>query len=472
MKKTKIIATIWPASDTKEKIKWLYDAWVNVIRFNFSHANYQYFEEIIKTIKDLNASKETKLSFLLDTKGPEIRTKNTEEVVYLEKDEEFILTTLANEDNIDTQWKKVIVADYEEIISDLDIWNLIILDDWLLKVEVIWKNPWELICKALNSHKIWARRHINLPWVKINLPWVTKRDKKDIEFWIKHNFDFIALSFVRNKNNILELRKILEENNSKNIKIISKIESEEAIENIDEIIEFSDWIMIARWDLWVELPAESLPVFQKMIAEKCKIAWKFFIIATQMLESMIVNRVPTRAEVNDIFYACEQKTDCTMLSWETAAWKYPIEAAQNMTRILKFAESSINYNHDYFLRDLWDDEYRKQMVKQAIILSEKIEASAILIFTNTWFMAKTTAAFRPKLPVFAFSFKKSALCSLNILFWINPIKIEKKSHEENVANWINKLLKNNLISYWDKVIVIYDREEEKKFIPSIEIREV
>ncbi len=471
MKKTKIIATIWPATDSREKIKALYEAWVNVIRFNFSHWNYKYFEEIIKIIKELNKSWETRLSFLLDTKWPEIRTKDTEKVVYLEEGEEFIFTTLSNEDNIDIGGKNVIVADYEEIVSDLNIWNIIVLDDGLLRVEVIEKNTWELICKALNSHKISARRHINLPWIKINLPWITKKDKEDISFWIEHNFDFIALSFVRNKKNILELKNFLKEKKA-NIKIISKIESEQAIENIDDIIEFSDWIMIARGDLWVELPAESLPVFQKTIAKKCRIAWKFFIVATQMLESMIINRVPTRAEVNDIFYACEQEADCTMLSGETAAWKYPIESVEHMTKIIKFAESSIEYKHDYFFRNLWDDDYRKQMVKSAVLLSEEISASAILVFTDTGFMAKTISAFRPKLPVFAFSFEKKTLCFLNILFGIISLKLEKKSNIENVQNWLKLLKEKNLITPWDRLIVIYDRKEGDIFIPSIEIREI
>ncbi len=472
MKKTKIIATIWPASDTKEKIKALYDAWVNIIRFNFSHANYKYFEEILENVKELNKKWETNLSILLDTKWPEIRTKDTDEVVYLEKDEEFILTTLSNEENIDSEWKKVIVADYEKIVSDLDLGNLIVLDDGLLKVEVVWKRTWELICKALNSHKISARRHINLPWIKINLPWITSKDKEDIEFWIKHNFNFIALSFVRNKENILELKNFLKEKNANNIKIISKIESEEAIENIDDIIEYSDWIMIARGDLWVELPAESLPVFQKMIAKKCMIAWKFFIVATQMLESMIVNRVPTRAEVNDIFYACEQQADCTMLSWETAAWKYPVEAVEYMTKVIKFAESSIEYKHDYFFRNLWDDDYRKKMVKSAVLLSEEIWASYILVFTHTWFMAKTISAFRPKLWVFAFTFSDETLKSLNILFWIKPIKIDKKSNLENVWNWIKILKEKNLITSGDRLIIIYDKKDNNEIIPTIEILEI
>ena len=210
-----------------------------------------------------------------------------------------------------------------------------------------------------------------------------------IAFAVEKWTDFIALSFVRNKWNIDELRKYLKELNAPaNIQIISKIENQESLDNLDEIIESSDWIMIARGDLWAEVPFETLPVIQKMIADKCKKQWVFFIIATQMLESMIDNPIPTRAEVTDIFNAAMQKADCTMLSWETAAWKYPIEAVETMTNILKYSETQIIYKHDYFTKDLWIHENRKQLIKNAIYTAENINAKAMIFFTKSWFMAK------------------------------------------------------------------------------------
>ncbi len=450
LKKTKIIATQWPATAWKEKLKALYDAWANIIRFNFSHVNYDFFLENITAIKELNESWETNLSMLLDTKGPEIRTKKTDETVYLEKWEKFMLTSLDREDNIDKKWMKLIVCNYEYIVVDLEVGSIVDIDSWLLKAKVIEKNKWELICEALNSHKVTSLRHLNLPWTKVRLPWITESDKKDILFWIENNYDFIALSFVRNKLNIQELRDFLKENNWEWMKIISKIESEEALENIDEIIENSDWIMIARGDLWVEIPFETLPMVQKTIADKCKDAWKFFIVATQMLESMIVNPIPTRAEVTDIFNACMQKADCTMLSWETAAWDYPIQAVKEMKRILKVTESQINYKHNYFSRDLWKDNYKKLLIKNAIYTAEDLEVKAIVVFTNTGFVAKTAAAFRPNLPIFAFTNTQKVKRSLNINFWLKNFVIEKKTNEENIESAKKILLEKDLVKSLSK----------------------
>lgn len=472
LKKTKIIATQGPATAWREKLKELYDAWVNIIRFNFSHVNYDFFQENINAIKDLNNTWETNLSMLLDTKWPEIRTKKTDEIVYLEKGEKFMLTSLSREDNIDKKAMKLVVCNYEYIVPDLEIWSLVDIDSWLLKARVIDKNEWELICEALNSHRITSLRHLNLPWTKIKLPGITDSDKDDIEFWIKNDYDFIALSFVRNKSNIEELRDFLKQKGWESIKIISKIESQEALENIDEIIEGSDGIMIARWDLWVEIPFETLPMVQKMIADKSKAAWKFFIVATQMLESMIINPIPTRAEVTDIFNACMQKADATMLSGETAAWNYPISAALEMKKIIKATESQITYKHDYFSRDLWIHNHKKLLVKDSIYTAEDLWAKAIMVFTNSWFMAKTASAFRPNLPVFAFSFDEKVRKSLNICFGLKNFVIEKKSNDETVDT-ATKLLKEKwLLENGDKFLVIYDKIIWDKTVPTIQIREV
>jgi len=469
LKRTKIIATQWPATFWKEKLKWLYNAWVNVVRFNFSHANYEVFSENMANIKELNESWNTNLSTLLDTKWPEIRTKTTNEILDIQVWEEFYITSLDKEKNIDKQNTKLLVCDYEYIVLDVEIWKIIDIDSWLLKAEVIWKDNSKLICKALNWHKVTSKRHINLPWTKIKLPWITEEDKKDILFWIKQGFDFIALSFVRNKENLSDLKIFLKENNAWFIKIISKIESEEALENIDEIIEKSHWIMIARWDLWSEIPFETLPMVQKMIAEKCKTAWKFFIVATQMLETMITNPIPTRAEVTDIFNAAIQEADATMLSWETAAWSYPIESVIEMSKILNFTESQIKYNHSHFTRDIWKENDKKMLIKNAINLSEDLKVKAMLVFTNNWFVATTAAAFRPNVPVFTFSFDEKTRKSLNIYFWLTNFVIEKWENDTNIKNAIEKLIDKWLILFWDKIIVIFDKQLNDKIIPTIEV---
>lgn len=471
-KRTKIIATQWPATNSEEKLKALYNAWANVIRFNFSHANYDIFSQTLDILKELNDSWETNLSLLLDTKGPEIRTKKTDEIIELEEWEEFLITDLTREDNISFDWRKVVVCNYEYIVVDLNIWDIIQIDSWLLACEVIWKNEWELICEALNSHKVTSLRHVNLPWVKLKLPWITDTDKKDIAFWMKLWFDYIALSFVRNKENLIELKEYLKELWVWWINIISKIENREALENIDEIIEYSDWIMIARGDLWAEVPFETLPIIQRQIANKCKQEWKFFIVATQMLESMMENSIPTRAEVTDIFNWVMQKADSLMLSWETAAWNYPVESVSEMAKIISYTESQINYKHDYFTRFLWEDEAKKIFVKNAINTWESLWLKALIVFTKTWFMARTTAAFRPNLPVYCFSFSDEVAKKQNILFSIESFVIEKKSNEENVDTAINKLLWEKILFPQDKIIVVYDSIRSDKVIPSTKIFEV
>jgi len=471
MKKTKIITTVGPATDTKEQIEKLYQNWANIIRMNYSHTNYDYFEKIISYVKELNSEGKTNLWLLTDTKGPEIRTKTIEEKINIEKDELFILTTVNSENKINnSDNKKVIVCDYEPILTDLNIGHIIDIDTGLMKCEVIEKNENSLICKAQNKHTIWSKRHLNLPWVKIKLPWITESDKKDIAFACELWTDFIALSFVRNKENILELREYLKEIKAEeNIQIVSKIENQEALDNLDEIIEYSDWIMIARWDLWAEVPYETLPTIQRDIAKKCKQAWKYFIVATQMLESMIENPIPTRAEVTDLFNAVMQKADCTMLSGETAAWKYPIEAVKTMKNVLKYSESQVKYKHDYFTRDLWKYENRKQLIKNAVYTAENIWAKAMMFFTKSGFMAKTASAFRPNLPIFTFTFSDSLLKKLTILFWLKTFLIENKSNEENIENAISKLKSQNLVQIWDQLVTVYGIERKGEIVPSIQV---
>lgn len=475
MKKTKIIATLWPTADTRKIIKNLYKEWVNVVRLNYSHTNYEYFGWLIDIVQNLNKEWKTNLWILTDTKGPEIRTKAIDKKVSLEKGEIFILTTLLNEKNVvNNENKKVIVCDYEYIISDLEIWHIIDIDTWLLKVLVIAKNEWELICEALNQHSIWSKRHLNLPWVKINLPWITDSDKEDIAFAVKKWTDFIALSFVRNRDNILELREYLKEIDApKWIQIISKIENQESLDNLDEIIDESDGIMIARWDLWAEVPFETLPIIQRKIATKCKETGTFFIVATQILESMIENPIATRAEVSDIFNAAMQKADATMLSWETASWKYPIEAVKTMSKVLQFTESQIKYKHKYLKKDFGKDEYRKLLIKNTVDTAEDVWAKNIIVFSKSGFMAKLIAGFRPNIHVFAFTYSDLIRKKLTILFWLKTFIIEKESDEENLEKAINILKDRDLIKKWDKIVTLNWVEKKSwEVVPCIQIIEI
>lgn len=474
LKKTKIITTLWPATDSIEKIEELYNNGANIIRINYSHSNYDYFSEIINNVKKLNEQWKTNLSILTDTKWPEIRTKSIDEKIVLDKWDIFIFTTISNENNItNNDNKKVIVCDYEYIVSDLEVWHVIDIDTGLLKALVIEKRPWELICEALNAHKIGSKRHVNLPWIKIHLPWITESDKQDLKFAIDKWTDFIALSFVRNKNNILELREFLKEIEApENIQIISKIENQESLDNLDEIIEESDGIMIARWDLWAEVPFETLPIIQKLIWDKCKEAGKFFIVATQMLESMIDNPIPTRAEVTDIFNAVMQKADCTMLSWETAAWKYPIEAVQVMRNVINYSESQIIHKHKHFKKNLGENEHKKIMIKNAIITAENLNSKALIIFTKSTSNAKLTAAFRPNLPVYSFTYSDSLSKKTNVLFWIQSFVIEETTNKEELEKAIAILKEKWLLNKWDEIVTVNWMYIGEERVPNIHVLKV
>ena len=472
MKKTKIITTLGPSTDSKEKIEALYKKWANVVRLNYSHTDYEYFWKIIDNVQALNAEWKTNFAILTDTKWPEIRTKAIDEKIKIEEAEEFFLSNTKNEEKVTDKSKKMIVCDYDYIISDLEVWSLVDIDTGLLKAEVIAKDDSKLVCRAKNAHLVGSKRHLNLPGTILKLPWITESDKKDIEFAVGKWTDFIALSFVRNKENIIELKEYLKEINApKGIQIISKIENREALNNIDDIIEYSHWIMIARGDLWAEVDFETLPILQKNIAEKCKKAGKFFIIATQMLETMIENPIPTRAEVTDIYNAVVLEADCTMLSWETAAWKYPIEAVDTMAKVLRYTESQTFYDHHHFDVNSGDeDEMKKQLVKSAIYTAERINAKNIIVFSLH--MTKLIAAFRSNINTFSFTFSDSVRKKMVILFGTKTFQIEKKSNEENL-NYAIKLLKEKwLLNLWDKIVAITEIEKQEQIVPSMQIIEI
>ncbi len=466
LKKTKIIASIWPSTNTKEKIIDLYKSWVNILRFNFSHADYNSFKDTVELVKDLNKSWITNLSILLDTKWPEIRTWDIKNKISFEKWDNFKLY-FWERPNDDIS----LYCDYP-YLSELKLWDIIRIDSWLFDAKVINIYDKYLELEALNSANIWSRRHVNLPWVKIKLPWITEKDKQDILFWLDHWIDFIAMSFVRNKLNIDELKSLLYDNNSEHVKIISKIENQEAIDNIDEIIESSDWVMIARWDLGIEIDIEKLPSYQKAIVQKCREKWKVSIIATHLLETMIDSPFPIRAEVWDIHNSVLQKTDALMLSGETTIWKYPIKSVQMMSQVIKTTEENINYDH-YCFDNVWlnqRDIEKKKLIKSALYIWEDLWVKAVILLTKKWKLARIAAAYRPNTKVYAFSMNDSTLNYINILFWIEWVKLDFDwTNIESVEKAINLLYKMWKLDISDKVISVADTYKNWKEIPVMQI---
>ncbi|MFA5917437.1 MAG: pyruvate kinase [Candidatus Gracilibacteria bacterium] len=457
MKKTKIIATLGPATNTEDKLIALYDAGINIIRFNFSHADYEGAQKTADLIKKLNSLGRTNLSLLLDTKGPEIRTGDVENKIQYSIGDIFKIYVDKNKLSGDNS----LFCDYSFLIEDVEIGQNIVIDSGLLNTKVVSKSKDYVEVEAENGALIGSRRHINLPGVRLKLPGITEKDEIDINFGILNDFDFIAASFVRNKEGIDDIRKLFEVKNNSHIKIISKIENAEAIENLDDIIKYSDGVMVARGDLGVEVPVEKLSVYQREIVDKCKNLGKFVIIATHLLETMIDNPFPTRAETSDVFNSILQQPDCLMLSGETAIGKYPIEAVKMMVKVIKEAEKFAPFIHkDYSNEGLRTTDIEKKMlIRSGIFIGEDLGAKALIILTKTGILARLASFFRPKINVYAFTKYESTVRYINSLFGINPFYLEKRNSNnflDTMELAINYLIEKGVLTKGDRVIAIND----------------
>lgn len=468
MRKTKIIATIGPSVGNEVMLKKLYDHGVNIIRFNFSHANYPLAQQHVDIIKNLNDTGSAQLSMLLDTKGPEIRTGSLEVPLDFEVGEEFAISSLVGF----SHWNKTLFCDYPYLAQDVKKWQIIRIDSGLFDVEVLSVFPDFVWVKALHSARVWSKRHINLPGVSLKMPWITVEDYQAIDFAIKNGFTFIALSFVRSAQNVLELRKYLKEKGAHHIKIISKIENQEWLNHLDEIARCSDWLMAARGDLGIEVEIQKLPLYQEQIINSARKYGKIAVLATHLLESMIEKPFPTRAEIGDIFNGVNQKVDCVMLSGETAIWQYPIECIDIFQKVLNEAEGSLQYEHEDF-DNVWLNERdieKKLLIRSAVYIWEKMKADGIIILTKSWLLARLASAFRPTIKVFAFSKYDHSVSYMNGLFGISPHILDYNlSRVESTEMAIEYLLNKGILDMNSKVLAVSDIEKNWQEIPVLEI---
>jgi pyruvate kinase len=399
MKRTKIIATIGPATWTEEKILGLYHQGVNVIRMNFSHRDYEQMARVIHIVRSLNERDLTKLSLLIDNKGPEIRTgKKEQKTIYTKGD---IVNIVLNSDVVGEQ---DIYCDYPYLLDDLHVGDIIRIDSGLFDVVVLEIHDGYCLCTALNDATIGSYRHINLPGKSLKLPALTETDKEDLLFALEHDISLIAMSFVRNATHIQELRAFRKTHGWRDdLHIIAKIENQEGLEHLEEIVKESDGVMVARGDLGIEVPVTMLPYYQEKIMETCHRLGKPVIVATQMIETMMQVPFPTRAEIHDIYQAVQMGADATMLSWETAIGAYPLEAVKFMDETIKTAECFCS-NHMYFfddtIDDMWDQIYN-YLLKSALTLAHDIDAAGMVIFTKTGKGAKFLSAYKTEIPILA-----------------------------------------------------------------------
>jgi pyruvate kinase len=452
MKKTKIVCTIGPASEKEETLRQLFMNGLNVARLNFSHGTYEEHKKRIDTIKSLRDELDLPIGIMLDTKGPEIRIGTfQEEEIELVDGDSFTLTTR----EIVGDKTKVQVS-YKGLPKDVTKGSRILIDDGLVELEVKEIiDGTDIVCKVLNGGTIKDHKGVNVPNVSINLPAITKKDIEDIKFGIDNEIDFIAASFIRKASDVLEIRKILEENNGEYIEIISKIESQEGVDNIDEIIEASDGIMVARGDLGVEILTEEIPLIQKQIIKKCNIAGKPVITATQMLDSMIRNPRPTRAEVTDVANAILDGSDAIMLSGETAAGKYPIEAVKTMYNIAIKTEESLDYLEILKSKSIAKDISTTNAISKATCnTAEDLEADAIITATSSGYTSKAISKFRPRAPIIAATITKRVMRKLSLVWGVYPVEsMQSEITDEVIDRSIHSAMKKGYIKEGDLIVI-------------------
>ncbi len=448
--KTKILATLGPATSSVEQIKNLIYAGIDGVRLNFSHGDFNFFEKLYENIHLTCVEEKTPLAVLIDLQGPKIRIGElAEPSVQINENDIVEITT---ENIIGT--KNRISTTYKDLPKDAEIGNLILIDDGLIRLKIIDKTENSVFCKVLNNGLLKPRKGMNLPGMKLSTPSITEKDFENLEFALKHRVDFIALSFVRSAEDVIELKNWLLLK-GKDVPVIAKIEKREAVEQIDEILKIADGIMIARGDLGVELPSQEVPVLQKSIIRKCNAAGKMVITATQMLESMINSPIPTRAEASDVANAVWDGTDVVMLSAETSIGKFPITTVQIMNDILKKAEENflVRQEIDFITPESLQEKLFDSVGKAVVDISFKTNAQAIVVFTEKGRTARLISKYRPKAKIIAVSNNFETMNNLSLHWGVIPI-FTGKIDKEHIAieETKNRILESGLAKSGDLLI--------------------
>jgi pyruvate kinase len=448
--KTKILATIGPATSSAEQIKNLIYAGIDGIRLNFSHGDYKFFEEVYNNIYLACVDEKTPLAVLIDLQGPKIRIGDlAEPSIQLNENDTIEITT---EKILGT--KNKISTTYQFLPRDAEIGNLILIDDGLIRLSIVDKTENSVICNVINGGILKPRKGMNLPGMKLTTPSITEKDYENLEFALKHRVDFIALSFVRSAEDVIELKNWLLMK-GKEIPVIAKIEKREAVEQIDEILKIADGIMIARGDLGVELPPQEVPILQKSIIKKCNAVGKMVITATQMLESMINSPIPTRAEASDVANAVWDGTDVVMLSGETSVGKFPVRTVQIMNDILKNAEENffIRKDIDFLTPESLQERLFDSVGRAVVAISQQINAQAIVVFTEKGRTARLISKYRPKAKIIAVSNNFNTMNNLSLHWGVIPIFSEKIDKEHiAIEEAKNSILNSGLAKTGDLLI--------------------
>lgn len=451
-RRTKIVCTLGPSSNTPEGIEKLLRAGMNVVRINFSHGSHEDHKRTIGYVRKVARKYRYSIPILMDLQGPKIRVGTMKDGGQLIREGSMIKITTEHV----TGDSEVIPIDYPNLVSDAAEGNQILLDDGLLEFRVVKKGDGFLMAKVVVGGLLKSRKGVNLPDVEISMSSMTEKDIADLEFGLDEGVDFVALSFVRSARDVQELVSRIRAKRC-NAGVIAKIEKPEAVDVIDEIIEEADGIMVARGDLGIEIPSETVPLIQKKIIERCRMAGKPVITATQMLDSMIMNPRATRAESSDVANAVMDGTDAVMLSGETAAGKYPVEAVKTMAKIIRSVEensSSIFYSLNYRKPDWKEKQIVESLAYSCVRIAENVDAKAISTITHSGSTAKRIAKFRPKVPIIAFTESQSVRRQLNLVWGVHSIRIDEIFDTDmSVKMMEDYMAAHGLVNVGDRVII-------------------
>lgn len=468
MRKTKILCTLGPASDSLEVISELIEKGANILRLNMSHASHEWTRNVYACIREAASKFNREVAVLMDLTGPSIRTGDVEEPWQLKKGDwvEFRLT-----ENATTTTPYSVTVNYSELNRDLKLGSTILIDGGMIQVRVLKITDDRVVGEVLTPGEMKSRRHINLPGTPVRLPPLTAKDYKDLDLGIELGVDYFALSFAREAAHIQHLKLLLDQKGS-NARIIAKIENQQALQNIDALVEASGGIMVARGDLGSECPVEDLPIIQRDIIERCSYHGRKVIVATQMLESMIENPVPTRAEVTDIFNAVIEQVDCVMLSGETSVGRYPVKCVEVLDSVINRTEQ--RYPAGRFASDAPLKTNKHKTVKSAIVLANSIPGSKILVFTLRGIMAHLLAHQRPEFaPIYAFTPERYVSRTLVSARGVHPLVMNfcEGDPESTIRHAVDLLVEQGEINRGDPLVILSDALYESMNINAILLRD-
>ncbi len=470
-KKTKIVATLGPATDTKEILTKLACAGVNVFRINFSHADYDIVKERVQQIREINEENGFNIAVLADLQGPKLRVGVMEDGVLLEEGDEFIFTT---EQCVGNQERAFMT--YQNFPKDVHPGEQILVDDGKLLFEVISTDKKQnVVTKVVVGGILSSKKGVNLPNTNISLPALTEKDKKDAIFALSLDIDWIALSFVRTPEDLRTLRDLIAQNSQYRVPVIAKIEKPEAVENIDALIPYCDGLMVARGDLGVEIPMQEVPLIQKKLVLRAKKARIPVIIATQMMETMITNSVPTRAEVNDVANSIMDGADAVMLSGETSVGKHPVRVIEKISEIIMSVEKSPLIKVPYEPPHIRTNRFiTKSICYHAALMSKDTNAAAICTLTNSGYTAFQISAWRPHSHILAFTTQKRILGKLNLLWGVKAFFYDENLSTDDTVIDINKIAKDkNYVTSGDIVINLTAMPvEERGMVNTLRVSEI